>query len=401
VGRLGRIAAFAESRDLLAVPVIATLAAMLLTNNNDAPRIIYVVAVLPLALPITLRFGSQVVLRSRIFWGAALYLLAVGIASFLNPDVSEKLFNRHIRTGPMAMYFMVIIAYLASRSRQEFANFFLGCCGLLAISAAINIGAYVATHDFVLAELTNYRLITTLGMPAYNNATNVSATYAVYCAGAMAMVQDDIPPWRRALFLLSATILLIGVVMTQARSAYVAVAVSAVVLAGSLSRRAAILVIGIGILIAVGVALTPYAREFNFRGASHRPEIWADYLAMAAQRPFLGYGMAQIDQTIADGIVVGQPHNLLLSALVTGGIFGAAGMALMLGGSLYWAFRYRASGGQIAPLCMLIAMTTAGMFDYQLLASNPEWPWITFWFPIGIGIGAEVAVRTAKAPQIT
>lgn len=35
--RLGRIAAFE----------IATLAAMLLTNNNDAPRIIYVAMVMP------------------------------------------------------------------------------------------------------------------------------------------------------------------------------------------------------------------------------------------------------------------------------------------------------------------------------------------------------------------
>ena len=45
--RLGRIAAFAESRGLLSVPVIATLAAMLVTNNNDAPRIIYVAMVMP------------------------------------------------------------------------------------------------------------------------------------------------------------------------------------------------------------------------------------------------------------------------------------------------------------------------------------------------------------------
>ena len=47
--RLGRIAAFE----------IATLAAMLLTNNNDAPRIIYVAMVMPLAAPFVMRFAQD------------------------------------------------------------------------------------------------------------------------------------------------------------------------------------------------------------------------------------------------------------------------------------------------------------------------------------------------------
>ena len=38
---------------------IATLAAMLLTNNNDAPRIIYVAMVMPLAAPFVMRFAQD------------------------------------------------------------------------------------------------------------------------------------------------------------------------------------------------------------------------------------------------------------------------------------------------------------------------------------------------------
>ena len=37
----------------------------------------------------------------------------------------------------------------------------------------------------------------------------------------------------------------------------------------------------------------------------------------------------------------------------------------------------------------MTTIVTAAMFDYQLLATYPAWPRVTFWLPFGLSIGAE------------
>jgi O-antigen ligase len=216
------------------------------------------------------------------------------------------------------------------------------------------------------------------------------------------MTSDDAARWRRIVFGCLAIILIVGVLMTQARSAYLAFALAALVPAAALPPRARLAALGAIAFAVVALPLLPYARDvIASRGLSHRPEIWVDYFAMAAHGPFFGYGITpNIDQVMRDGLVVDQPHNIVLAALVRGGIIGGAAMLTLLVQCLYWSYRLWLTSRQPTPLCMLVAMTTAGMFDYQLQATNPSWTWVTFWLPIGLAIGAEVMGRTTIEPQM-
>jgi O-antigen ligase len=352
-----------------------------------------------------LPFTRQALTTSRIFWVVAVYLLAIAVASALLPDMPQWLLNRPLRMSPMVLYFVIITASLTMHSRLGFANFLLLCTAILATSEIINIAWFVSTRPFQPDFPDTFRLTASLGMPLTENATNLSITYAVYSAGSFAMIRDEPTSWRRILFGFFGVTLLIGVLMTQARSAYLAVLLSVLVLvlAGSRGRPPRIALVGgiaFAAVVLVLLLLVPTFRHvIDSRGVSHRPEIWLYYLRMAAHRPFLGYGMApNIDQILSDGSVIPQPHNIVLSALIRGGIIGCAAMMAVLAQCLYWSYRASTTFGQIAPLCMLIAMTTASMFDYQLLPTNPSWEWVTFWLPTGIAIGLETAGRSAISP---
>ena len=393
--------ALAKVCEFLVLPALylAVFGYILLSNDIEIPRFIYVAMVIPLAATVGLPFAWRVLTTSRIFWAVAVYLLAIGIASVLLPDISDRIFNRHLRMSPMILYFLIVTAFLTMRSRQAFARLMLGCVIIMAISAAFNMISFVADHPFSIAGLRDYRLMAILGMPEYGNATNISITYAVYCIAGLAMTTDDDLWWRRLLFGAGAAVLLLAVLMTQARSAYTAIGVSAMVLAGSLSRATRVaLIIGV-VSAAVALLLIPQVdKAMLARGFSYRPELWVDYFTMAVKGPMFGYGITpDIDQQMHDGRIVDQPHNIVLSALVRGGVVGALAMLTVLLAALYWTFRRWRSAGQITPLCLMVAMTTASMFDYQLLATNPTWPYVTFWVPIGIAIGAEAVERAAGA----
>jgi O-antigen ligase len=395
------IARLDERFPLLPAAYLVNLAAVLLSNHIDLPTFLYVAVVMPVATLTVLPFAWRVLATSRIFWALAIYLLVVGIASVLLPDIPQRIFNRHLRMSPMILYFVITTAYLAVRWQPRFAYFMLACIAMVAAGAVINMVAFAEGYPFLPESLSSFRLLGTLGMPESTNSTSLSITYAVYGAAALAMTSDDPAAWRRMLFWCFAIILFAGVLMTQARSAYLAVAVAALVPAAALSGRARLAALGVIAFAVIALPLLPEARQvIASRGLSYRPEIWVDYFAMAAHGPFFGYGITpNIDQVMRDGMVVDQPHNIVLAALVRGGIIGGAAMLTVLVECLYWSYRLWMTSRQLTPLCMLVAMTTAGMFDYQLVATNPSWTWVTFWLPIGIGIGAEVVGRAAIEPQ--
>lgn len=394
---------------LLPAAYFVLMAAILLTNSIDAPTFLYVAVVIPIATLTLLPFAWRVGASSRIFWAIAVYLFVIGIASVVLPDIPQRILNRHLRMSPMILYFVIITACLTVRSRRGFAYFLLLLISLLSISAAVNSVTFIREHPFSMAALPDFRLLGSLGMPESTNATSLSITYAVYFAAALAMASNDSALWRRIIFAGLAVVMLAGVLMTQARSAYLAVALSAAAVlagaafAGAMSRRTTIaLLLGVA-SVAIIVLLVPDARRVVAgRGFSHRPEIWVDFVSMMTHHPLLGYGITpDIHQVMRDGEIVDHPHNIVLSSLVRGGIIGGAAMLTIFLGCLYWSWRFWMASGQIAPLCMMVAMATASMFDYELPATNPSWAWVTFWVPIGIGIGTELVGRSAIEHQGT
>jgi O-antigen ligase len=271
----------------------------------------------------------------------------------------------------------------------------------LAASAALNIYFYVSAAPSPSAVFHfSSRLIATIGMPSYTNATNISATYAVFFAGLMAaLVQGDLPLLARAPIACAAAVLFVGVVLTDSRSAYVAIASTLLIVSATSSRRVKILV-GSALMGLLAFALwRPDFREALLsRGSGRRFIVWNAFWSLIEKKPIFGYGSLDTTTGFTDkGMFLDQAHNLVLSAWFRGGVVSALAMLCILLGGIYWANRYRVATGSLVPLCMIVAIAAAGMFDYQLLTTYPTWPWATFWLPFGLCIGAEMATRSRTA----
>ena len=141
--------------------------------------------------------------------------------------------------------------------------FFVIVGAAVAVSVAINIVLYfeyLAPKHF--RYIGQYRLKTSIGMRAYANSTNISATYAVYFMGTIATVmRGRLPPIPRAILALCAAILLVGVLLTQARSALLGVLVGLAVLALTASSRIRLFVLAALLAVAGAIAAVPTAQE--------------------------------------------------------------------------------------------------------------------------------------------
>ena len=392
-------AKFCREYHVLSVGLVLCLAAIFLVNYNPLPRTLYW-PVLLIFVFVGPSFTRRVLSTSVIFWAAAIYLAALGVSSLAQADVSGAAAWRHFRLSFLVLSFLLVIAFLVSSSRRWLANFFFTMGLVVALSAAINMSIFIL-WELYLGQFGD-RLIALLGMPAYWNSTNISATYAIYFVGAVAAtITGEFSRMQRRMLTIAALILLAAVFMTQARSAILAILAAFVVFVGVTSRGTRLTMLAALIVTCVGIAGIPQLRELLWaRGLSYRLELWTDYLAMATDRPFLGFSpLKNIDIFMQDGFRVDQPHNLVLSAQIRGGIAAAGAMLAILLGGIYWSAKYWRKTQCAIPLCVIVTMSVVGMFDYQLLSTYPDWAWVTFWVPIGVCIGAEVRMRGELQPS--
>jgi O-antigen ligase len=404
---------------------VAVLGSVFLTNSLTVPHRLFLWIVLPLALaptrPISfssirsigkINVGSLLAyprknIPSLLFWAAALYLLLLAWSSLSQQFVDPDYVRRDFLVSFEIAAFLLVTALLVVKRPNFLSSFFIQMGALTAISALINMVVF-AWDTQLPAALENYRLVPVLGMTPYFGSTAISLTYAIYFVGAVAILfENGLSRLQRWILAMSAAILLCGILWTQARSAFIAVIVALAALAPSFSRKTRLAIGGAAIAVILAFVATPVGRTVLLsRGSSERLDLWQKYSLMAAERPWLGYGQfsaygaRNVDMQLDDGMVVFHPHNLVLSSQIRGGIFAAAAMAAILLGGLYWGWRYWLVRRSMAPLCLVLTMGVAGMFDYELVVTYPTWPWVTFWVPIGVGIGAELAARQSLGESV-
>lgn len=412
-----------KTGDVFILAALIALAPLFFTNNYLlAPRLLnqifFPVAVLLwLSFHLDWRNWPMVQFRAsaRIFFvfsiiltAAFVYLLAMNVSSWRQPGAIMREVDKQWAYAGYILLFMICFAFAIRTWREFLPRFVTAFATMVAASALYNMVIYLSGLNLsggVAFASEGVRLVNSLGMPGYTNSTNISVTYAVlFIASAAVVVDSRLPRLMRFWMIPVALILLCGVVLTQARSAYVSVIVGLMIVlwtAPHAFRRAALISFVAGLVLGgLMLALLPYTRAvMETRGTSHRPEIWTTYAGNALQKPLLGYGgLSNIDIKLKDGTIIDQPHNLILSAQIRGGIFCALAMIALLAGSLYWAARFLTLRGEVIPLAMIATVATAGMFDYNLLITAVTWPWVTFWLPFSICAGAELVVRQCSQP---
>lgn len=362
------------------------------------------------AIEIDLRLTARIFfVISTILVATFVYLLAMNLSSWKQPGAVLRMVDQQWAFAGLILLFMLAFAF-AVRAWPEFLPRFVAAFStMVGTSALYNIVVYLSGISLdgfdAIRDVPVLRLVNSLGMPGYTNSTNISVTYALFFVACVAVIVDGrLSRLMRYGLIPVALVLLVGVVLTQSRSAYLSVIVGLMLVlwtAPHAFRRTAVISFVTGIVLGGFVLMSlPQTRAVvATRGASYRPEIWKVYAGNALEKPLLGYGgLSNIDVMLSDGTVIDQPHNLVLSGQIRGGIFCALAMIVMLVGSLYWSIRFLKLRGEILPLAMIATIATAGMFDYNLLITAVTWPWVTFWLPFSICAGAEIVVKQCSQP---
>jgi hypothetical protein len=383
---------------LLEIAYVVFLGSLFFLDRATASYRIYVWVVLPLGVLVGLWFAFRAAATSIIFLSTTVYLAAVGVSSlfgqqFVQVIVAEQV-KIYAKWSLLVLSFLLITAYLVVQSSRFLPKFMVSMCSLIALSALINIAMFIDATPF--ATVSSYRLSALMGMPHFRNSTHIGPTYALFFVGALAtLMLCGLSRAQRVLLCVAALVIGAALLMTQSRGAIIAVLIGMAVVVVVSPRRIKIAFVG-GVAVACAlIALIPALQDaFIVRGESYRLEMWSRYLAMVENTLLLGYGYwSDIRIVMRDGYVVDQPHNSILWGQIRGGTIATIALAVMLLSSIYWSVRYRQKTADALPLCLVVTMIVFGMVEVGLIPTDPGWPWVTFWLPVGICIGAERVAR--------
>ena len=298
-----RLALWTFQRRILMAAQIVCLCLLFLPYGDRLSRSVGLPFLLLIAGLGLLSPGRKSVVYSNVLVACVVYLTAMALASLAAADAPLLDVWRQFRISVLIVAFLVVtgslVAAFPAFPRVLFLT--LGTAG--ALNAVINIFLFFKYMVADASRWTDIRLITSIGMPEYANATNISATYAILFVAVVSTIFRTWPTvWLRVILVIDATILAVGILLTQARSAWLASLVGLAILAVTGPRRTR--VAGIVVLLAaIAFSLaTPVVREaLMARGSSFRFEVWSKFIDLIAARPLVGYGSFSPLGIIADG----------------------------------------------------------------------------------------------------
>jgi O-antigen ligase len=180
----------------------------------------------------------------------------------------------------------------------------------------------------------------------------------------------------------------IGLYLTFSRSAWVGVALAAVVVAlwvRGPGLRIAIATASVVVLLAIGIALLAQAggvppERTDLAELGSRPAIWRDALHLIASRPLLGYGPDNFGlvfprfQAADLGQTVDKAHAETLQVAATQGIVGLAAYLALVFAFVRAFWRGRRSAGAFAIFAAWVAYTTTLQVNFSApAAAFPFW----------------------------
>lgn len=202
-----------------------------------------------------------------------------------------------------------------------------------------------------------------------------------------------------ALLLWGACAVIIGsyVILTYARTGWIACLISSLVLAAVLYRRERWLrfvMFFIGLLCGLAVFVVSYlSYEVNVRGVTSRDQIW-DVVIERASASWLwgaGAGVGQAPIAINAGQqIVNNTHSLYLEVFYQFGFVGLLLMLLVLFGALWRLLRaaLRSEALEVTSfaLALIAAAAVVMLVELNSFISTPNLVWLWFWLPLGVAL---------------
>lgn len=337
-------------------------------------------------------------LRHPIFLLTAAYFAILTLTSLAAPDVRAGAIGDHLLQSARVLLLIVITVDLIRRDDRFLKTFGLFLSVSAAIGVVITVLAFYSSGAFPGGSIFATRLQGVPGFTVYYNSNVIGAIFAVACVtGASVLPSGRLSRGEFVAVAIATSMLFAAVVLTQSRSALMA-SIMGIGLAAVLGgRRRQIRALGLGAaVLLVGLWLwTPFFESLVERGAAMRPEVWSHYWQMAQERFWLGYGVSyDIAMVMPDNQNPLSAHNIILSALVRGGVAAALTLFALVLTCLYRSWKAWRETGAVMPFALIAATAVATTVDHEMTATSLGWPWLLFWIPVGMCLG--VSVREAS-----
>lgn len=226
---------------------------------------------------------------------------------------------------------------------------------------------------------------------APENVIDLGGYFAIGILSALIVARESGKHW----VYLPASLLFIGLLLTQSRGPLLALLVSLMVLFAKYKhvhlRHVLYILLSI-VLVALFFYFTDYGSEFYARMVSSYAQsfirfgIWEHAFAVAKVHPIIGWGFdKQLEFVNSIGQHVTTGHSIYVSAFLKGGALGIAFLAALIGAGLIQAYKkYHQGLGLEAStyLFSLMFFITQGMF----VIGGPGESWVLFWLPLALVI---------------
>ena len=267
---------------------------------------------------------------------------------------------------------------------------------LVGAAAVLAATAVVAMLRFTLSPPPDGR------MAGFGVMANANLFAAAMSAGILWLW-----PWRchssgmRAGKWLLLALMAVALVLTQSRSAWVALFVSLFVLLATRDRQRAWQRALVLCIVAAGFAVVAYP-ELSARGLSFRPQILACAIDLFLQHPWRGMGLGAEFVIPVEGGTGGfqvHTHNLFSQLAVELGIPGLLlWSATWLGLGWYsWHDRHDEAGRMVFGLWLFASIMV--QFDLPHLVDSPRPGWLILWLPLGLAMARSLPAATEFAPR--
>jgi O-antigen ligase len=380
---------------------IASFCLIYLMNNIWAARTLFFYITIPLAL-IGLNFNLvRSTLRHPIFLLATIYFLILIFTSLAAPDVRAKVIADHLLQSIRILLLFVVTADLIQRDNTFLRTFGLFLSVAAAISVMINMLAFYDGARLVNGSIFTTRLEGVPGANVYYNSNVVGVIYAMACvAGASLLASYRLSRWETGVVAISTFILFVATMLTQSRGSILAAiaGLGIIALLGANRRQLVWLGLSAAVVLAALLLWTPVVEVMAERGASLRPMVWSHYWNMAQERPWLGYGLSYDVTLRHHGALLLSAHNIILSAFVRGGVFAAIALLCLILTCLYMAWMAWRANRVVMPVALMVAGVVAAAVDHEMTATSLGWPWLLFWIPVALCLGASVRERPQPMP---
>lgn len=326
------------------------------------------------------RDPTVTILKSPLFVSLALFLAYMAASTFWSDNADS--FAHYLKRLSLTLVFVYGIYVIVRFEPRHFWRSVLCALALCGPWLAINLLFYpdeaFISNRFKGANAGLHYLLTGAMLGAFFVIGTNHLMYGLERRGLQA---------RSFLLLAALGAVFYGVLLTESRSALLALAVTAAYWALSTRQIRQLKFIALPALLAFGVLLTPYLDLFISRGFSNRFEIWETSLQWILQRPWLGHGFdALFILPISSGEELYDPHNIHLAVLYNGGLVGGILWAGFLGILAWqgWVGRHTPLGKCV--LALLIYTVSVKFFESRGILSRPTEFWYLLWLCAGMAL---------------